>query len=80
MITRQYQTGIFVLLGQCNYCANTGTFHLILRRMAQMAPILLGLSNHDQGLHRHPHQRGQNALDCSDGEQVPYLYVQEVYL
>ena len=30
----QYQTGIFVLLKQCYYGENTGTFHQFLRHVA----------------------------------------------
>ena len=44
----QNQTGIFVLLKQFYYCANTGTFHQIFRCMVNLPPltpppILLGL-------------------------------------
>ena len=35
---RQYQKDIFILSKQCYYGVNTGSFHWLLRRMAQFAP------------------------------------------
>ena len=55
---RHYQTGIFVISKQYYFVANTGTFHLILCRMAYLAPPPAALPLYAKGSVIYERDRG----------------------